>query len=303
MMLLSREKLSTKILYRIKRSIYKFLTKNSPDMYFRNNDIITYSTVLKGHWENDLNQLIKNYSKIGFSDFLIDIGANIGLSSCQNKDIFKYFYCIEPNPICSKILEANLILNLKKNNYEIFPFAITNKDKITNLYIPKKNFGGGFIKDGNPYSTNKLIKKEGINNFELDDYIIKRIKNRNGSEFFKELFNKIIFNKYKKGFVKIDVEGFEIKIIEYIASIIPKYISLIIVFENWDEDLNFIKLKKKFDKHDIKFSYIKTSIFKDNKFLKREKKINLQDTYRQVSFEESEKNIIGHLVIEVIEKN
>ena len=47
----------------------------------------------------------------------------------------------------------------------------------------------------------------------------------------------------RKGFIKIDVEGFEKLVIKQIAESIPKNFSAIIVFENWSNEISLSEIK------------------------------------------------------------
>ena len=68
----------------------------------------------------------------------IDIGANIGLISCQCGHLFGEVHMYEPNPIILKILEANSMLSLDEN-YTIHPYALSDNEGFTDLTIPKSN--------------------------------------------------------------------------------------------------------------------------------------------------------------------
>ncbi len=77
------------ILYKFKNIIFRKITKNSLQLFLRGKDIISVSPQTCGFHELGLTTLISSIAENGASDFLIDIGANIGLTSCQNGNDFK----------------------------------------------------------------------------------------------------------------------------------------------------------------------------------------------------------------------
>lgn len=100
-------------LYRWLRRLFVFalfrrLTRKNLSIFLRGGDLISQGPLIEGIHESRLTQFIYNNAKNGMSDFLIDIGANIGLTSCQNGNSFKQIYCFEPNPLCVNILKTNL---------------------------------------------------------------------------------------------------------------------------------------------------------------------------------------------------
>ena len=76
------------------------------------------------------------------SDVLYDIGANIGLTSCQNGNDFAELHMFEPNPLCQHILEVNTALTLTKPKVTIHRFALGAEDKRTRLMVPRHSWGG-----------------------------------------------------------------------------------------------------------------------------------------------------------------
>ncbi len=91
----------------LKFLFFKKLTENGLNLFFRNKDIITPYPATSGVYDEHLKIFLTHVSKEEYSDFLIDIGANIGLISCQSGDNFKQVHMFEPNPDCFKILEVN----------------------------------------------------------------------------------------------------------------------------------------------------------------------------------------------------
>ena len=103
----SRESLFQRHVVRKKIGIFQRLTKGALPLFTRGGDEICVSPQIFGYYELRVKDLMDFYAAQGHSDFLIDIGANIGLSTCQSGDRFKEVHCYEPNPNCFKILEVN----------------------------------------------------------------------------------------------------------------------------------------------------------------------------------------------------
>ena len=147
---------------RFQGSLLRKLTRKSPNIFLRSGDTISKGPLIDGIHEGPLTKFIGNSAENGMSDFLIDIGANIGLTSCQNGNGFKKVYCFEPNPLCLNILKTNLAISLGKGDFKIFDFALGDEDGEFDLYVPKHNWGGAFVKDGNDYADDVLGKKDGF---------------------------------------------------------------------------------------------------------------------------------------------
>ena len=75
------------ILRRLKKKIFAYLTKNSMKLFVRGGDHISVQPLIFGSWDEDLVALSKYYAAQGLDEFYIDIGANIGLTACQNGGI------------------------------------------------------------------------------------------------------------------------------------------------------------------------------------------------------------------------
>ena len=114
---------------------YKISTQKSMNVFLRGTDIISVSPQVEGIHEESLTKLIDDVANNGASDFLIDIGANIGLNSCQNGSKFKKVICFEPNPLAVNILKTNLAISLIKNNFEVFQFALGESDGEFELFL------------------------------------------------------------------------------------------------------------------------------------------------------------------------
>ena len=245
---------------KIKYKLYKLITKKSMGIFLRGNDIISIAPIFEGLHEEVLTKFINKTASTDCSDFFIDIGANIGLTSCQNGNKFKKVVCFEPNTLAANILKTNLSICLNQNNFEVCEFALGDTDGEFDLYIPKHNWGGAFVKDNNDYSDVALSKKDGFNEFDTDNYHVKKVEVKKAVDVLDRLFSSLSAEGLKKGVIKIDVEGFERKILLSIAEKLPKDFDTVIVFENWDECFNMDEIRKAFSSRKLEISIISRSI-------------------------------------------
>lgn len=216
-----------------KEKIFRWLTQKSPNIFFRGQDVISITPQITGSYEIRIKQLIDFSASQGLNDFLIDVGANIGLISCQSGDLFKEIHCFEPNPDCFSILKVNTGISLRHSDIFLHNYGLGLENESKTLKVPKENWGGGFIKDDtNSYTEQELAKKEGHNIFYEKDYQSIEITIRNALDAFKELFDRLGASGLNRGFIKIDVEGYESLIVQAIASTLPKTFEILLLFEN-----------------------------------------------------------------------
>ncbi len=124
-------------------NIFRRLTKNATQVFVRGGDLIAINPQIIGIHEPVLTRLIQYFAYSGYGDFLLDIGANIGLTSCQNGKDFKQIHLFEPNPLCQKIAEVNLTSTLGTQTWILHPFGLGSADYQGKLVLPRANWGGG----------------------------------------------------------------------------------------------------------------------------------------------------------------
>ncbi len=235
----SKESLFQRHIVRKKLGIFRALTKNSMPLFVRGGDEICVSPQLFGYYELRVKDLIDFYATNGHGDFLIDIGANIGLTSCQSGNSFKEVYCYEPNPNCFKILEVNTQIALHQCKLYLNQFGLGVEKSETTLHVPKNNWGGAFVHDrNNSYSDEEIGRKDGYEGFDASRYNQIPIQIESGTEKLRELFNSLTTKGLTSGFIKIDVEGYEPVILQSIAEALPKNMNIIILFECFTKDLD-----------------------------------------------------------------
>lgn len=249
---------------------FNFITRKSMNIFLRGNDIISVGPQIYGGHEEFLTSFIDNIADKGFSDFFIDIGANIGLSSCQNGGKFKKVICFEPNPLCINILKTNLSICLNENAFEVCEYALGESEGAFDLYVPIHNWGGAFVKNNNGYSDDILSKKDGFDALDIKNYVVRKVQVKNAETIFANLFSSLLDDGLSKGVVKIDVEGFERMVLLAIAKNLPSTLNVFIVFENWDPKFDLDEIKKSFINRSVEFKKFERSIVgtKKSKFRK-----------------------------------
>jgi FkbM family methyltransferase len=169
--------------------------------------------------------LKKNFREICFpikteKSIVLDIGGNIGYTTqayCKKlKGTNSMVYMFEPS--LENLLCANYNLSMS-NGYKIVPFALTNKDsesdKILKMAIPewvhnlrKDTKNTGYL-SAKGLNLNQTSSCEEVMSIKLDDLKFYNINNSSVK------------------FIKIDVEGFELKVIEGAMLTIRKHLPII----------------------------------------------------------------------------
>lgn len=234
--------------YLIKRFIFKNLTANSANFFTRGGDSISIAPQINGTYEPEITNLINYFAYNSYDGFFIDIGANIGLISCQVGSSFKEIHMFEPNPLPRKICEVNAAISLSGKNYEIHPYGLGSFDQKVNLTIPKGNWGGAFINNNeNSLEKSSLANKDGFKVYSSTNYTHEEITLKNSSNTFAELFDRFEKLKMHKGIIKIDVEGFELNILKGIGNSLPRSMKVVIIFENLNINIDINNLLNVFN--------------------------------------------------------
>ena len=189
---ISKETVLNSVKQHVKHYLFRKLTKNSSPFFLRGGDIISIDPQVTGIHEKHICDSIKHYAAEGYNDFFIDIGANIGLTSCQSGRDFSEIHMFEPNPLCCKILEVNTSIGLEPSRITIHKYGLGDENKNCRLTIPKHNWGGAFINDEtNSYTKEILSLKDGLANFDSNNYLEIEITIRETAQELKEIFNSL----------------------------------------------------------------------------------------------------------------
>lgn len=289
-----------KYAFESKKSIYQTLTKNSPKFFFLAGDNLPIEPLVTGAYEPHVRELIDYSAACGNADFLIDIGANIGLTSCQSGRHFKEVHMYEPNPTCAALLKLNTRISLRGLNYSIHEYGLGESDRDATLKVPVGNMGGAFINDGvNSYSADILAMKDNFHALDDGNYIEEGIRIRSAEVALAEVFQGLRDKGLSSGVIKIDVEGYEPIILNAIAKV-SHNMNLVIIFESWDKDYDFDGLIASFGFGAAGYHLESKRSYKNilHRLLKKiSSKHPSDDNYQLIPF--SGKDAAGDLVIQV----
>ena len=254
----------------IKYSLARKLLKGSLPIFLRGRDVISVDPFANGVYEPEIKSLIEHFAKCGYDDFLIDIGANIGLTSCQSGLSFKEVHMFEPNQNASQILKINSKIALGKHNYKIHEYGLGVKKDELDLYIPYTNWGGAFIRSkDNSYDDSTLSHKDGFDVFNSENYEIVKVKIEPTNKIISDIF-KNLKTENPKGVIKIDAEGYEESILNDILDVTSQNTKMAIILENWNSKS---KILSSLNNNSNKYSVYKLSINK-SKYIKLPKWFN-----------------------------
>lgn len=177
--------------------------------------------IIQGDYDNIFNT----------SKDILDIGACHGVYSIEltKNNKFNHAYAFEANKIYSRIIGINTILN-----------NVVDKVDIINTYISNKNDKINY----NGWSNNN----ENIDTSALASECYERTSYDNNYDQFKEVSTRTIdsYNLSNIGFIKIDVEGHELEVLQGALKTIILNDYPPILFEIWDIEKPFIINKEEF---------------------------------------------------------
>lgn len=213
------------LLYKIKYILFKlFVKKKYVNSYY---DVkltpIWGDNTFKFCYCGDYGDFFANYLRNLDSNFIfVDIGANQGLYSIiagKNKFSQK-IYSIEPQKRILKILENNFKVNGTKD-YEIIPYALSNKKSKINLFSFDSHSGKSTLQSQINNSSVKTEEIETVDSnfieyiFDLNEnYIIKIDVEGHEEIVIKELLKIKNFNRVSAIFYEINTEWTDRLIIE-----------------------------------------------------------------------------------------
>ena len=198
----------SKILFRI---AYLIAGKNyHSNIFCMPSEHLGQAIIKDGSYESGVINSVKSFIyKKNFNNsniHLVDVGANIGTHTVGFSEIYKSAISFEPNPIISKILEANISIN-NIHNAEVRKTALSNISGNMVLSVPKENYG------------NASLKKTGVSDgFELETKTLD-----------SELLG--IYSDDDLILLKVDVEGHELEVIEGAKEFLSRH-NVIIVLEH-----------------------------------------------------------------------
>ncbi len=179
-----------------------------------------------------MNFLIQKIAEIK-PHFFLDIGSNSGIYSLTVGDQFSKIKVLAFEPIkkTRSIFKKNVSLNKKNKNVKLYPFGLSDKSK--NLLV-KAQIKNGYIQKGGFGVAN--------NNEDTTSLHTEYAPFKRGDDLLK-IKNKIVF-------VKIDVEGHEINVLEGMLKILKrnKVFLQIEIFDRNFKKTNLLLKKNNFRK-------------------------------------------------------
>lgn len=215
-------------------TLYGYLTRRALPLFVRGCDIISAGPMVVGRHEPQVAAAIEGFAADGYSGFLIDVGANIGLTSCISGQHFKSLVMFEPNPLCLGVLQSNCAIALGERPREIRPYGLGMRSEQLTLRVPLKNWGGAYVVTAdNAYDKQTLLTKDGFETEDAANYRTVSIQIESAELTFQDLFAQLDQAGQSKGTIKIDVEGLELVILRAIAKTLPSGLEVAIIFEHW----------------------------------------------------------------------
>lgn len=194
-------------LFRVNRFIASYYNVKLTPIW----DDQTFKFCYRGDYGNFLSDYLNNLNE---NFVFVDIGANQGLYSIiagKNK-LSQRIYSIEPQKRILKILLNNLKANGIKN-YEIIPYALSNKNSRINLYSFENHSGKSTLQSHLNTSSFKTEEIETVDSnfieyiFDLNEnYIIKIDVEGHEEVVIKELLKIKNFNRVSAIFYEINTE-------------------------------------------------------------------------------------------------
>ncbi|MFH1503085.1 MAG: FkbM family methyltransferase [Candidatus Diapherotrites archaeon] len=188
------------------------------------------SAILSTLYERGLTKYLLNKKP----SFFVDVGSHIGRFSILLAKNGSNVLAIEPSSSNYKQLYKNILFN-NLNNIEILNMGCSNREGIGKLAMTKGYTG-----------NNTFLERKGKN--------IEKVKLRK----LDNLINKKMDNK---DIIKIDVEGFEIRVLKGMEKILKTQSPIIITEILCDKD------KKEINDFLNKFNYYNTKILDERNFV------------------------------------
>ena len=186
------------------------------------NNYIEWNIFFLGGYEKGELALYRRVLKNLYKDpLMLDIGSNNGSHSLYLSRYCNKIFSFEPDKRIYKLLNKNLQLNRIKN-IETFNLALSDLNKKNRIFYSSNDFNLG---------TGSLNKDHNLNNKK--EILVSSIKG-------DQIYNKVS----KVDFIKIDVEGHELNVLEGLRKIIEEF-SPTIAIEISNKSLKLIRNKLK----------------------------------------------------------
>ena len=217
---------------------------------------------IKRNDEQEIN-LVKKFIKSGTDS--IDVGVYRGVYSYEMSKYSEKVHSFEPNPIIFKYINKNLKKFIK--NIHLYNFALSNQNKTINLKIPIRNS-----------NSNKEIFEEYYEMGKATIHNENNFENYENFEIQAKKIDELSFDN-KISFIKIDVEGHELEVIEGAKNTIKR-----------DKPVLLVEIEKQYTKKEVaeSINFINSlgykSYFFNKKDLKSTTELNNLDLFNNFIF-------------------
>jgi FkbM family methyltransferase len=187
----------------------------------------------KNEYEEKQIKFLSDWIEKNKPEIFIDIGANFGVYSLRISKLFKMLKIIAFEPVLTTFnkLKMNIKINNLGEKIKTYNVGLSNTNGLKKMIAQKKN---GYIKSGG-FSFN----------------IPKKIDNNHSVQYYKSIRgDKILKLQNKKVVLKIDVEGYESKVLLGMKNLL-KNNKILLQIETFDN--NFKKVNKLLEKNKFKF--------------------------------------------------
>ena len=196
-----------KLWYIYGQRLHRWMIAKDANVYLKPNDIISHRPTLFGMHEPHIEALITEASAT-HGDFLLDIGANIGMTSALVGRRFARVDCVEPNELVVNILKTNLAMNLSATEHEVHAVGLGKEDGVLTLRVPPDNFGGAYVEDGNPQFDGETAARHSNQFSDRSGHLALDVVIREAGQWLDGRFAALREAVFRKGVIKIDVKGY-----------------------------------------------------------------------------------------------
>ena len=181
--------------------------------YVFRHDYIGYEIKAGKVWEPHLHQIFEKY--ITKNSVVLEGGCHVGTHSIKLSMLSKKLYCFEPLKESNSLLRKNIQRN-DCSNTEVFNVALSDREGESYFaWMPLFNLGGSGL-DDNPMG---IPGSGDVQTTEQERYPVKTVT-----------IDSLNLNELD--FIKLDVEGYEPKVIEGALETIKKF-RPVITLESW----------------------------------------------------------------------
>jgi len=186
----------------------------------------------KNEYEEKQIKFLSEWIEKNEPNLFIDIGANFGFYSIRISKLFSSLKIIAFEPVLTTFhkLKINIKINNLKKRIKIYNIGLSNTNGLKKMIaLKRKNYiqSGGF-------------------SFNIPE---RKLTNEEITQYHKSIIgDKVLKFKKKKIVIKIDVEGYEDKVLLGIQNLIKynKILLQIEIFDNNFKKINKLLLKNKF---------------------------------------------------------